>query len=920
MNDVTRRFFNSIHIDNIDDFDVEFDYIQKDRFRNNHWHMSLRKDSAWTYHLLRQLQDALSYINYSYDLSFTYVIKPSAKDALNLFNDWYQTIYRLPSEFIIEINEDDSLSFIFESEEELNKNKDVVDSFNDFINSFLNYDVVINSLVREKGVSLSKRKMNQIRRAALSSATEFIESDSEDIHSTAEDISETEDLVIKEPSENEEEKIEEENESNESMIDSIESAHQNEIDSALDAHLKEYEKNYQNMMKERERARLNRRGNYKHVELIDSITASDGNVDFDGKCFSVDDKEFGGNVRVTLGVSDIHGGCIYVDCYTNNQFTNEDLKELKENRFSNVRIKGAAYNSKNGELHIKGHTIAILPPTPARKDTYDKKRVELHLHSTMSVQDGVTNMMTYCKLAKEMGHTAIAITDHGVAQGFPDAQAASKATGVKILYGCELYMVDDKQIYVFNPANIKLSSAKYVVLDLETTGLSSYYDRIIEFGAVKVEGGLVSKQIDLLINPEMEISKKISDITHISQDMVKDKPTIDKAIDQILDFIGDSIIVTHNASFDFGFLQETLKRLGRPILHNPVIDTLALSRYMFPESKAHRLGALCRRFEINYNEDDAHRADYDAKVLNDVWQPMLASLTKHHPSLTHEELGKLETPKELLKHIRPIHVTALVKNKVGLKNLYKLISFAHVEYFAQVPKIPRSEVEKYREGLILGSACFNGEVFNTARYYNFDRLKQVIDFYDFIEVQPPENYSFLINTNEISSEEYLQTLLKDIIRAADEMHKPVCATGDVHYANPEDKVFRDVYISSPQVGGGNHPLNPFDREKGKYGIFENPDQHYRTTDEMVEAFSFLNDEKKVLEIVVDNTNIIANQIETIVPLPNDHLYTPTIENCENDLTNLVYKNAKERYGDPLPVEIEERLKKEEAKFKYKKDV
>ena len=310
--------------------------------------------------------------------------------------------------------------------------------------------------------------------------------------------------------------------------------------------------------------------------------------------------------------------------------------------------------------------------------------------------------------------------------------------------------------------------------------------------------------------------------------------------------------------------------------------------------------------EVEYKEDEAHRADYDAKVLNDVWMPMLVLLTKSNRHLTHAALGELGTPKALYKHIRPTHIIALAKNKEGLKALYKLVSYSHIDYLADVPKIPRKEIEKLRENLIIGSACFNGDVFRAASNYGDDVLKQAISFYDYIEIQPLENYSFLINMGDMDKEDLLKHI-KDIVRCADEMGKPVCATGDVHYVDKRHKVFRDVYISAKGIGGVNHPLNPYKRSK--MPEFENPDQHYRSTDEMLKCMEFLGEEK-AYEVTVTNTNMIADMIEPILPVPNDHLYTPTIENCENNLKNMCYEKAHELYGDPLPEYIETRLEKE----------
>ena len=894
------RFLSSIGIEEFNDYDIDFEAIQRDRFDSNKFNMIIVKETPWEYNLLRRFQDGLMTITYKYTLHFSYIQKPTPEDAVALFPDWYQTIYHSPNPYQLRIKDEKTIVIMDETVNDYNQ--EVSRSFSDFLNSFLDYEILVEveEIKEEKRISLSKRKLNQITKAAHESAERYIESDTSP-------TSQNEDKPREE--EIEEEIIEEEKD----IRDQIESEHLEETKIAENALIEEMKRNYETMQKERERIRLNRRGNYMPVDFIDAIDSNSGNVDFTGKVFSYEEREFGDENRrvrrINLGVYDNAGGAIYVN--TTSPMSDEVLTELKK-RGTNVRVRGAAYQDKfgNKDLTIRGHTINLLPPDEPRLDNSEEKRVELHLHSQMSVQDGVGSMDQYCKLAKSMGHTAIAITDHGVVQGYPDAQKAAKKYGLKMLYGSELYMVDDQQIYVFNPSKVRLNSSSYVVFDLETTGLSTYYDRIIEFGAVKVEKGLVTQSLDIFINPERKISSKIESITKITNDMLKDQPTIEQVIDRILEFIGDSILVSHNAAFDFGFIQEALKRCGREVLHNPVIDTLALSRYLFPNSRNHRLGALCRNMEIFYDEDAAHRADYDAKVLNDVWQPMLVKLTQSNFNLTHEDLGKLETPAELLKHIRPYHVTVLAKNKQGLKDLYKLISIGHIDYLAEVPKVPRREIQKYRENLIIGSACFNGEVFRTARYYDFERLKQVVGFYDFIEIQPLTNYSYLINVQDINSEDELFVYLKNIIDAADAMHKPVCATGDVHYANPEDKVFRDVYISAMAVGNIPHPLNPYDRQKGKYGRFENPDQHYLSTDEMKEAMSWINDEEKIREIVIVNPNKIADQIEKLEPLPNDKLYTPTIDNCENDLTDLVFSNAKKLYGDPLPEYIQKRLETE----------
>ena len=877
MNEKMVRFLTSLHINEIDDFDLDFEMVGYDRFKKDQLNMVIVKDTPWKYSLLRRFQDGLETITYKYLLRFSYKVRPNFNDVLSLFEDWYQTIYRLPHNLDVSGDENDYIYIKYEDEAEQEQYKSQIEDFRSFLN-FLSYEFVIVESVKpkEEEFSVSERKMKQIVKEAEKEAAESIVSDD---GIEANDASVAEELIEKEREELSK--------------------------NAGDAFLEMARQNQIAMMEERKRARLNKRGNYQPIDNIDSINENSGSVDFNGKIYSIEIKEFGGKKRLNVGVGDEQGGAINISMYENNQVNDEVIKHLVRN--TNVRIRGVAYlDDYNKTLQVKGHYIDILPPDVVEPEKSQEHRVELHLHSQMSSMDAVGTMIDYCEYAKALGHTALAITDHAVVQGYPDAQAAAKATGMKILYGSELYVVDDRLNAIKNPVNEKLSSAKYVVLDLETTGLSCRYNRVIEFGAVKIEHGIETGRLDILINPECPIPKKISSITRITDEMVKHQPTMNEAFPKILEFIGDAILVTHNAEFDFSFLQEELMRCGREILHNPVIDTLALSRYLFPKARAHRLGDLCRNFEVNYDEEGAHRADYDAGVLNEVWQPMIVLLNKEKPGITHADLGNLPVTPENVVHFRPVHVCALAKDKEGLKELYKLISLSHVDYFSDihhVPIVPKSALENLRSHLLIGSACFNGEVFRTARYYNENVLKDVMKFFDYIEIQPLENYSFLVNMGELEEEEIIQ-YLKDIVKAADEIGKPVCATGDCHYVKPSDKKYRDVYISAKGLGGVLHPLNPYARSR--MPRFENPDQHFRSTDEMLECMKFLGEEK-AYEIVVKNTNMIADQIETLVPLPNDKLYTPSIEHCEEDLTNMVYENAKKHYGDPIPPEIKNRL-------------
>ena len=875
MKDTMVRFLKSIGINDYESFDVDFEICKKNRFNKDQIDMIILKTHPWEYSLLLRFQNALSTItDYKYTLRFSYLNKPTSDNVVRLLNDWYSSIYRLPFSLEVKILGIEQLEVVYQSDEEKNQFESVINEFRQFLD-FISYDFIsisesVKPVVEE---ATKEEKEEAIEKASIQAEEDIVENANEA------DIVDRNDVINLD--------IEQEQlEKNKVVEASI---------------LKDMKKNAEIMRQERKRMMLNKRGNYTYIERIDDITGDSGSVDFNGRVFQKEVIDRGERKRLNFGVSDEFGGAINCFCYQNSQINDELVKQMLN---SNVRVRGVAHiDDFSGNLLVKVHNIDLLPPEEITPDTHPKKRVELHLHSIMSTQDGVTTMNDYASLATRMGHTAIAITDHGCVQGFPDAQKAGKDYGIKMLYGCEFYMVDDDIKFIFNPQQIPLNKAPYVAFDLETTGLSARYDRIIEFGAVKISGGRVIERVDILVNPKVHIPEKITKITNITDAMVENEPTIEELLPRILEFIGDSILVTHNAQFDISFLNEALTNNGYKPLPNGAVDTLALSRYLYPDAKRHNLGSLCRHLEVEYDEESAHRADYDAFVLAEVWQALLVLLTKNNLKMLHADLANLEVGKELIKHLRPYHMIALAKNREGLKDLYKLVSISNIDYLSTQPNIPRRIVNQYRQNLLIGSACFNGDVYQTARYYNEQRLQETCKFYDYIEVQPPANYSYLVNMGEIQQEDVNKYII-DIINAAKAVGKKVVATGDVHYLTPREKVFRDVYISAPQVGKFDHPLNPYARKRMPY--FDNPDQHYRSTDEMLECFNFLDEELRE-EIVVTNTNEIADMIEPLLPVPNDHLYTPTIENCENLLKDLCFGRAKELYGDPLPEFIQNRL-------------
>ncbi|MGI5881365.1 MAG: PolC-type DNA polymerase III, partial [Syntrophomonadaceae bacterium] len=527
--------------------------------------------------------------------------------------------------------------------------------------------------------------------------------------------------------------------------------------------------------------------------------------------------------------------------------------------------------------------------------------------------DGISHIDEYCELAAHMGHKALAITDHGVVQAFPQAQRAAKKHNLKMIYGCEFYMIDTLLAGATNPQPIPLTNATYVVFDFETTGLSAKYDQIIEFGAVKVIKGLVRERIDILINPgpEVVITPMITQLTNITPSMLVGQPTLEEALPRINEFIKDAILVSHNADFDIAFLNAAREQFGQEKIDNPVINTLPLSRYLFPNSRSHRLGELARNLEVEYDQIRAHRADYDAEVLNAIWQAMIAKFIAINPDVTHQDLAMLTADVDLYKHLYPKHVVVLAKNKEGLKDLYQLVSLSHTEYFAEVPRIPRDVLAAHRQHLFIGSACFNGEVFETAMLRGSDQLEEVMKFYDYIEIQPPENYSFLVNMDKVKDHQTLLNILQDLLDAAKRVGKLVVATGDVHYALPNQKTYRDVYIMAKGLGGVNHPLNPYDRFSDSRPLFENPDQHYRSTTEMIDAFTADNlfTREVAEEIVVTNSNKIAEACSYVSPIGNE-LSTPKIDNVDVLLKDICYEKAHRWYGDPLPDLVSDRLAQE----------
>lgn len=546
------------------------------------------------------------------------------------------------------------------------------------------------------------------------------------------------------------------------------------------------------------------------------------------------------------------------------------------------------------DIVVLPRDINVVDVRPRMDTALDEhKRVELHLHTQMSQMDATNHISDYVAQAAKWGHKAIAITDHSGVQGFPDAHWAGLKHDVKILYGVEAYVVDDGVDVAYNPKHILLSEATYVVFDVETTGLSAIYDSIIELAAVKMQKGNVVDTFEAFIKVDRPLSSTIVSLTGITDQMLAEQGRDEgEVIREFHKFTEGSILVAHNASFDMGFLNTTYKKHSLPESSLPVIDTLELSRGLHPELKSHRLNTLAKRYGVVLEQH--HRAIYDCETTGHLCFIFLKEAEENHQLLYHDDLNKDLGAKDAYKRSRPFHVTILAKNDQGLKDLFKLVSKSNVEYFYRVPRIPRSELNNHREHLLLGSACSEGEVFEAIMQKGYEAALERAKFYDYLEVMPKEVYSPLLADELVHSESDLEDIIRNIIQIGKELQKPVVATGNVHYLNKEDHIYREILISTMKANVNRQ--------------IHFPEVHFRTTDEMIRCFSFL-DRDDVDDIVWRNPQKIADSIEKISPVKKD-LYTPKIEGAEDEITTLSYNEARRLYGNPLPEIVEKRLEKE----------
>lgn len=600
----------------------------------------------------------------------------------------------------------------------------------------------------------------------------------------------------------------------------------------------------------------------------------------DGEVFKTDVRKLKNGKNLYLLYVTDHSSSISVKVFTKEE---EDLPIKAGEVF---RFKGnVTFDMYSKELTMIAKDINRMEKI-RRKDLADEKRVELHFHSNMSSMDGLASAKRIFSQAKDFGHKAVAITDHGVVQAYPEAMEQSKATGVKAIYGMEAYVINDELNIV---ENINSDLEEMVIFDIETTGFSSKNDRIIEIGAVKVKDGVVVDEFSAFVNPHRPIPMKITELTGITDAMVKDAPSIEPVIRSFSDFIRDTILVAHNAYFDVGFIRKNLADFGMTI-DNPIMDTVPLSRFLYKELKRHRLDTIAKHLGIDMGSH--HRAVDDAKTTHRI---LMKSMDKMADMGIHsfEELNERSKEDMDYKRLPMFHTTLLVKNTTGLKNLYELVSESHLKSFHMKPRIRKSQLEKKREGLLLGSACINSEL---VRYImegrTEDEIEKMAAYYDYLEVQPIENNLDLLKDGRIRDLEGLRDLNRKIISLGDAQGKLVAATGDVHYIDKEDKLYRKILLGAQGYSNQNDDL----------------DLYFRTTDEMLDAFSYLGKEK-AHEIVVKNTNLIADSIEEFLPIPNG-TFPPKIEGADEEIREMTMAEAHKLYGDVLPEVVEKRVAKE----------
>ena len=630
---------------------------------------------------------------------------------------------------------------------------------------------------------------------------------------------------------------------------------------------------------------------------LSTVVGEMGEITFRGKVIEFDTREIRNEKTIVMFAVTDFTDTIMVKMFVRNEQLPDVLGDIKKGAF--LKIKGVTTIDKfDGELTIGSVTgiRKISDFTESRMDTAPEKRVELHCHTKMSDMDGVSEVVDILKRAHEWGHKAIAITDHGVVQAFPIAnhfiEGLDKDDPFKVIYGVEGYLVDDLQDVAVNEKGQSLNGT-YVVFDLETTGFSSIKDKIIEIGAVKVENGVITDKFSTFVNPKVPIPFKITNLTGITDDMVMEASDIETILPQFLEFVGDAVLVAHNASFDVSFIEQNCRYQDiTPDFTS--VDTVAMARILLPTLSKFKLNVVANALHISL--ENHHRAVDDAGATAEIFVKFVEMLrARNIKTLTKlNQFGAQN--KDAIRKLPSYHVIILAKNQTGRVNLYKLVSESHLDFYARRPRIPKSELSKYREGLIVGSACEAGELYQAILNDKSEqRISRIVNFYDYLEVQPLGNNEFMIDSpkiTKVNSEEDLREINRKIIALGEKFNKPVVATCDVHFLNPEDEVYRRIIMAG----------------KGFPDADNQPPLYLHTTDEMLEEFEYLGS-AKAREIVIENPNRIADMIERISPVRPDKC-PPVIPDSDKTLREICYNKAHSMYGEELPPVVTERLERE----------
>jgi DNA polymerase-3 subunit alpha (Gram-positive type) len=624
---------------------------------------------------------------------------------------------------------------------------------------------------------------------------------------------------------------------------------------------------------------------------IQNIQEEEKKIVLQGTVYQLDVKELrNGSTLFQFSITDFTDS-IQCKCFAK---TKDDVKTLKLLALGKwIRIRGKIEYDRFmqvPELVMMVNDLNEVKAPPERMDDAAEKRVEFHLHSTMSTMDAVSDIGEYVKLAAKWGHKAIAITDHAAVQSFPEAAKAAKKNGIKMMYGVEANVVNDSVPVVLQPDDRILAGATYVVYDVETTGLSVTSNKIIEIAGVKMVDGKVIDEFAKFIDPHEKIPYHISQLTNITDDMVAGAPEESEVIPQFVEWARDAVLVAHNARFDTGFLQAACKRHSMPEMPNPVLDTLELARLLYPSMKNHRLNTLTDKFKVSL--ESHHRAIDDSKALGEILNHLLKEADNRNMRVLSQLNDYVGAD---LTNTRPFHCAIYALNAVGKKNLYKLITLSHTKYFHRVACIPKSKLVELREGLLVVSGCEKGEFFEAVLNKSLEEAESVAEFYDVLEVQPITFYEHLVDKGLVASMSQLQEAIRTVLAIGRKLGKPVIATGNVHYAHPRQKLFRDITI---------HGITGFSPLKDQ----RKPDAHFRTTKEMLQEFAFLGEEV-AFEVVVKQPNALTDRFETLELFP-DKPFFPIIEGADEEMRETCYNTARTMYGDPIPEVVVQRLERE----------